>query len=83
MPMPKISKSASTIPASAIRMLTPFADKAKADGVKIYHLNIGAPDIKSPASAVKALAEFRFDHLPYSNSAGTIELRRALVENRH
>lgn len=61
-------------------MLTPFADKAKADGVKIYHLNIGAPDIKSPASAVKALAEFRFDHLPYSNSAGTMELRKALAE---
>jgi aspartate aminotransferase len=78
--MPRISKSASSIPASAIRMLTPFADKAKADGVKVYHLNIGAPDIKSPASAVKALADFRFDHLPYSNSAGTIELRKALVE---
>ena len=78
--MPNISKSASSIPASAIRMLTPFADKAKADGVKVYHLNIGAPDIKSPRSAVKALADFRFDHLPYSNSAGTLELRTALVE---
>ncbi|MBP5566570.1 MAG: pyridoxal phosphate-dependent aminotransferase [Bacteroidales bacterium] len=78
--MPRISKSASSIPASAIRMLTPFADKAKADGVKIYHLNIGAPDIKSPVSAVKALKEFSFDHLPYTNSAGTLELRKALVE---
>ncbi|MBR5923887.1 MAG: pyridoxal phosphate-dependent aminotransferase [Bacteroidales bacterium] len=78
--MPAISKSAASIPASAIRMLTPFADKAKADGVKIYHLNIGAPDIKSPVSAVKALKEFSFDHLPYSNSAGTLELRKALVE---
>ena len=78
--MPAISKSAASIPASAIRMLTPFADKAKADGVKIYHLNIGAPDIKSPVSAVKALKEFSFDHLPYTNSAGTLELRKALVE---
>ena len=78
--MPAISKSAASIPASAIRMLTPFADKAKADGVKIYHLNIGAPDIKSPACAVKALKDFSFDHLPYSNSAGTLELRKALVE---
>lgn len=78
--MPNISKAAGSIPASAIRMLTPFADQAKADGVKIYHLNIGAPDIKSPESAVKALAEFSFDHLPYSNSAGTIELRKAMVE---
>ena len=61
-------------------MLTPFADKAKADGVKVYHLNIGAPDIKSPASALRALADYKFDHLPYSNSAGTLELRMSLVE---
>ena len=78
--MPRISKSASLIPASAIRMLTPFADKAKTDGVKVYHLNIGAPDIKSPASALRALADYKFDHLPYSNSAGTLELRMSLVE---
>jgi len=78
--MPRISRSARSIPASAIRMLTPFADKAKADGVKVYHLNIGAPDIKSPASALKALDEFKFDHLPYSNSAGRLDLRTALVE---
>lgn len=77
--MPRISKSASSIPASAIRMLTPFADKAKEDGVKIYHLNIGAPDIKSPECAVRALKEFSFDHLPYTNSAGTLELRKALI----
>ena len=76
--MPRISKSADRIPASAIRMLTPFADKAKADGVKVYHLNIGAPDIKSPESALAALAGFKFDHLPYSNSAGTLELRKAV-----
>lgn len=78
--MPRISKSASSIPASAIRMLTPFADKAKEDGVKIYHLNIGAPDIKSPECAVRALKEFSFDHLPYTNSAGTLELRKALID---
>ena len=76
--MPAISRSAPAIPASAIRMLTPFADKAKADGVKVYHLNIGAPDIKSPDSALEALAGFKFDHLAYSNSAGMIELRTAL-----
>lgn len=79
--MPKISKSAASIPASAIRMLTPFADKAKADGVKVYHLNIGAPDIKSPVSAITAVKEFGFDHLPYTNSAGTAELRRKMIDN--
>ncbi|MBR0175502.1 MAG: pyridoxal phosphate-dependent aminotransferase [Bacteroidales bacterium] len=78
--MPAISKSAAAIPASPIRMLSPFADKAEADGVKIYHLNIGAPDIKSPESALAAFREISFDHLPYSNSAGTLELRKALVE---
>ncbi len=78
--MPHISKTAGSVPASAIRMLTPFADKAKADGVKVFHLNIGAPDIKSPASAIKAVADFRFDHLPYSNSAGTLAFRQDIVE---
>ena len=76
--MPKISKSAASIPASAIRMLTPFADKAESNGVKVYHLNIGAPDIKSPEQAVKALESLHPDHFPYSNSAGFIELRTAL-----
>ncbi len=78
--MPSISKAAGSIPASPIRMLTPFADKAEAEGVKIYHLNIGAPDIKSPESALDAFKDINFDHLPYSNSSGTLELRKALVE---
>lgn len=78
--MPHISEKARQIPASAIRKLTPFANAAKRDGVKVYHLNIGAPDIKSPASAVEALKNFRMDFLPYSDSAGTIELRKAMVE---
>ncbi len=68
------------MPESAIRMLTPYADQCKADGIKVYHLNIGAPDIKSPAGAAEAVAGFQFDHLPYSNSAGTYALRRAIIE---
>jgi len=78
--MPKISHTAEIMPESAIRMLTPYADQAKADGIKVYHLNIGAPDIKSPEGAAKAVANFEFDHLPYSNSAGTFALRRAIIE---
>ena len=78
--MPKISHTAEIMPESAIRMLTPYADQAKADGIKVYHLNIGAPDIKSPAGAAEAVAGFKFDHLPYSNSAGTYALRRAIIE---
>ena len=80
MPMPVLSNSSAYIPASAIRVLTPYAERAEAEGIKVYHLNIGAPDIKSPVSAVKAVADFRFDHLPYSNSAGSLELRQALTK---
>ncbi len=78
--MPHISRLAEKLPQSAIRALTPFAEQAEADGVKVYHLNIGAPDIKSPQSAVDALHNFSFDHLPYSNSLGTRELRRAFLD---
>ncbi len=78
--MPHISHTAEIMPESAIRKLTPYADQAVADGIKVYHLNIGAPDIKSPDSAMKAVRDFQFDHLPYSNSAGTYALRRAIAE---
>lgn len=77
--MPTISKTAREIPASAIRKLTPYADAAKAAGVKVYHLNIGAPDIKSPQSAVDAIHNFDFDHIPYTNSAGELDLRESLA----
>ncbi len=78
--MPDISSKAKQIPASAIRKLTPYADAAKAAGVKVYHLNIGSPDIKSPVSAIDAVHNFEFDYLPYSNSAGDVNFRRALVQ---
>lgn len=78
--MPQISHLAEHMPTSAIRMLNPFAEKAKADGVKVYHLNIGAPDIKSPQSAIDAVRNYQFDHLSYSNSIGSPELRRALLD---
>ncbi|MBO4263793.1 MAG: pyridoxal phosphate-dependent aminotransferase [Bacteroidales bacterium] len=80
--MVKISEKAQTMPASAIRKLVPFADAAKASGVKVYHLNVGAPDIKSPDCAFQAVVEkcTGMHHLSYTNSAGLIELRRGLVE---
>jgi aspartate aminotransferase len=78
--MPQISHLAEHMPTSAIRMLNPFAEKAKADGVKVYHLNIGAPDIKSPQCAIDAIRNYQFDHLSYSNSIGSPELRRALLD---
>lgn len=78
--MPHISRLADHLPQSAIRALTPFAEKAETDGVKVYHLNIGAPDIKSPSIVVDAVHNYKFDHLPYSNSLGTRELRQAFLD---
>lgn len=78
----KISNITSEMPASAIRKLIPFSDAAKAEGVKVYHLNIGAPDIKSPDCAMKKVIDecTGMHHLSYTNSAGFMELRQGLVE---
>ena len=78
----KISKRTQEMPASAIRKLVPYADEAQAQGVKVYHLNSGAPDIASPECVRKALVEkcSNFHHLSYTNSAGLMELRKGLVE---
>ena len=78
----KISDKTSGMPASAIRKLVPLADAAKEQGVKVYHLNVGAPDIKSPDCAINAVKERceSMHHLSYTNSAGLIELRKGLVE---
>ncbi len=72
------------MPASAIRKLVPLSDAAKAGGTKVYHLNVGAPDIKSPECAFNALVEkcTGLHHLSYTNSAGLMELREGLV-NRY
>lgn len=77
-----ISEKARLMPASAIRKLVPLADAAKAEGVKVYHLNVGAPDIKSPDCAFKAVENIckKLHHLSYTNSAGLMELRKGLVE---
>lgn len=77
-----ISPKASAMPASAIRKLVPLSDAAAAQGVKVYHLNVGAPDIKSPDCALDFVAGKcrSLHHLSYTNSAGLIELRKALIE---
>ena len=49
--MPKLSERAEQMPASPIRRLVPYADAAKARGIKVYHLNIGQPDIETPECA--------------------------------
>ncbi len=78
--MATISNKAQAMPASAIRKLVPLADAAKKQGVKVYHLNLGQPDIKSPKCALDAVKNFSQENVSYSHSAGLMELRKGLVE---
>ncbi len=78
--MASISEKAQKMPASAIRKLVPFADAAKSQGVKVYHLNLGQPDIDSPACALDAIKNFSARNVSYSHSGGLMELRKGLVE---
>lgn len=76
--MPKISKKATVMPASPIRKLVPFAEAAKKKGVKIYHLNIGQPDIETPPSFLNAVKTADVKVLEYSHSAGNESYRKKL-----
>ena len=78
--MANISKTAQAMPASAIRKLVPYADAAKKQGVKVYHLNLGQPDIKSPKCALDAIRNYNLENVSYSHSAGLMQLREGLVE---
>ncbi|MEO1437019.1 MAG: pyridoxal phosphate-dependent aminotransferase [Bacteroidota bacterium] len=77
--MPKVSARGTSLPQSPIRKLVPFADAAKAAGKKIYHLNIGQPDIATPASALDAVRSFDLPVLAYSHSAGNSTYREKLA----
>lgn len=68
------------MPASPIRKLVPFAEAAKKRGTKVYHLNIGQPDIETPPSTLDAVRHFSFKILEYSHSAGNESYRRKLVK---
>ena len=81
--MPQISKKGTELPQSAIRKLVPFAYAAKERGIKIYHLNIGQPDIETPQGALQALANTKIKVLEYSHSAGIMSYRKKLCEYYH
>ena len=68
------------MPASPIRKLVPYAEAAKKKGVKVYHLNIGQPDIETPKLALDAVRHFDFKVLEYSHSAGNESYRRKLAD---
>ena len=69
-----ISKRGQTAPPSPIRMLVPLAEEAKKRGVKVYHLNIGQPDLLAPEGVAKKILSCREKYLPYENSQGSSEL---------
>ena len=71
------------MPASPIRKLVPFAEAAKKRGVKIYHLNIGQPDIETPQTMMQAIRNFSPKVVEYSHSAGIESYRRKLAEYYH
>lgn len=78
--MLSISNRGIAMPSSPIRKLVPFAEAAKKRGVKVYHLNIGQPDIETPKMVLDAVRNSDFKVLEYSHSAGNESYRRKLVD---
>lgn len=78
--MPAISKKGNLMPESPIRKLVPYAEVAKSKGIKVYHLNIGQPDISTPEVALVAIRNLDQNVLEYSHSAGNESYRRKLAE---
>ena len=78
--MPKISTKGGLMPLSPIRKLVPFAEQAKKEGVKVFHLNIGQPDIKTPEVALNAIRNSNLEVLEYSRSEGSETYREKLSE---
>jgi aspartate aminotransferase len=78
--MPKVSIKGQQMPESPIRKLVPFAEIAKKKGHKVYHLNIGQPDIKTPDVALEAVKKADISVLEYSHSAGFESYRTKLSQ---
>ncbi len=77
--MPSISRKGESMPASPIRRLVPYAEEAKLKGRKVFHLNIGQPDIKTPEVAREAVKNMTQKVIEYSHSAGNESYRRKLA----
>ncbi|QTD38043.1 pyridoxal phosphate-dependent aminotransferase [Polaribacter batillariae] len=78
--MPSISKKGIEMPESPIRKLVPYAENAKKRGVKVFHLNIGQPDIKTPQVALDAVKNNTVETLSYARSEGSEEYRTKLAK---
>ena len=77
--MPNISQRGIDMPESPIRKLVPLAERAKARGVKVYHLNIGQPDLPTPECGLEAMRHIDRKVLEYSPSEGIRSFREKLV----
>jgi aspartate aminotransferase len=77
--MPSISEKGKLMPASPIRKLVPYSEEAKRKGRKVYHLNIGQPDIPTPEIALDAIRNINLKVIEYSHSAGNESYRRKLA----
>lgn len=78
--MPVVSNKGAHMPPSPIRKLVPYAEAAKKKGLKIYHLNIGQPDIETPETMLNAIHTFSPKVVEYSHSAGIESYRKRLAE---
>lgn len=78
--MPEISIRGKKMPQSPIRKLAPFAEIAKRKGLKVYHLNIGQPDIKSPEKAIQAIKNIDLEIIEYGPSEGNKTYRKKLAQ---
>jgi len=76
----RYSKRVGSMQASPVRKLVPYATEAKKKGVKVYHLNIGQPDIKTPEGFMKAIREFDESVLAYADSVGSDDLLDAMIK---
>ena len=76
--MPQVSERGELMPASPIRRLVPLANQAKQRGTKVYHLNIGQPDVPTPREGLDALKHIDRNVLEYSPSDGLLSLRQKL-----
>lgn len=81
--MPHVSHRGAIMPDSPIRKLVPYANKAKARGMKVYHLNIGQPDLPTPQVAIDAIHKIDRTILEYSPSDGLASLREKLAKYYH
>ncbi len=78
--MPSVSHRGQACPPSPIRKLVPYSDEAKKRGIKVFHLNIGQPDIETPANVLNRIRNTDLKVIEYSHSAGILSYRKKLAE---